>query len=349
MASEPVVEQMLPAKPAPAPVRALIGGVCWIVCVLWFQPRLELAILWFGALALVPLALGLHARLARHRPTEASAQHPPARPARRATEPSVQHPPAFRPGLDRFVVPAALLLVAGTSLDGDWRVRLALAAPWVVLTLLIAGVGVIRLARPSSSRGSRIASWGLVLFAVSGVTAGAYAAGHELFGFPLLIVLLTAIHQMYAGLILQTVAGCVVAVQPGRFALSAALGVTLGNPLVALGITATHLGAPPLLEFLAVCFYAPGVILLGWVQLYVAFRRKSGLPLLSRALLVVSELALGTALILAIIFAWGTARGWPTLSIPEMIFWHGTLNAFGFALLALIGWTLARPVARVQT
>jgi hypothetical protein len=315
MASGLVDKQVLPAKPAPAPVRALIGGVFWILCVAWFQPGLELAILWFGALALVPLALGLHGFAGK----------------------GARSRFAFRSG--RFVVPAGLLLVAGTSFDGDWRVRLALAFPWVALTLLLAGVGAWRLV---SRRGSGFANWGLVLFAVSGVSAGAYAAGHELFGFPLLIVLLTAIHQMYAGLILQTVAACIVAAQPGRIAWLAALGVTLGNPAVALGITATHLGAPPLIEFLAVCFYATCVILLGWVQLYVAFRRKSGLPLLSRVLLVVSELALGTALVLAIIFAWGTARGWPTLTIPQMTFWHGTLNAFGFALLALIAWTYAR-------
>jgi hypothetical protein len=80
------------------------------------------------------------------------------------------------------------------------------------------------------------------------------------------------------------------------------------------------------------------VIVLGWMQLFLALWPKSGLPWYSRVLLVISDLSIGTGMTLAIIYAWGLARGYPTLTIPEMIFWHGTLNAFGFGLCGLVGW-----------
>jgi len=101
------------------------------------------------------------------------------------------------------------------------------------------------------------------------------------------------------------------------------------------------MGAPVWIEVACACFFAACVIVLGWMQLYLAFAPSSRLPLASRVLLVLSDLALGTAMTLAIIFAWGTLRGVPTLMITDMITWHGTLNAFGFGLCALVGWMVA--------
>jgi hypothetical protein len=119
--------------------------------------------------------------------------------------------------------------------------------------------------------------------------------------------------------------------------------VSIGNPAVALGITTSHLGLPVWIEVASVFFYAACVIVLGWMQLYLALAPGSRLPFASRVMLVLSDLALGTAMTLAVIFAWGTLRGVPTLMISDMINWHGTLNAFGFALCALVGWMQSPP------
>jgi hypothetical protein len=236
-----------------------------------------------------------------------------------------------------LALPAAILLAAAFTWEIAW-----LAAPWLAFTICCGLFGLWRMVKLGLRRAEALADWGLVMFAVSGAWTFAAAMGWAVFGFPPIIVLLAGVHQLYAGLILQVIASRIVAAAPGR-RVPGTVGalVSVGNLLVAFGILATHAKAPPVFEFAAVCIYASSVIVLGWMQLYLALAPSSGLPWYSRVLLVISDLSLGTAMTLAIIFAWGTQRGVPTLTIPEMITWHGTLNVFGFALCALLGWTLA--------
>ncbi|MBK8207651.1 MAG: YndJ family transporter [Planctomycetes bacterium] len=299
----------------PSAFRALIGAVAWAGCYLWFQPPWELAMLWLGALVHVPLAMGL------------------IQPG-----PGKSRPDQLLKLAARLQLPAALCLVASfqPEVRGIW-----LALPWIAVTGLCGVAGAWRAVARGVRRTDAIADCGLVLFAISGAWAGAAAMEWAVFGFPLLIGLLASVHQLYAGLVLQVVASRIVAWRPGRLPLIAAICVSVGNPLVATGITLSHAGAPVAFEFGFVLFYACAVIVLGWCQLFLALWPKSGLPLAARVLLVLSDLAMGTAMTLAIIFAWGTLRGVPTLTIPEMTPWHGTLNAVGFGLCALVGWNIA--------
>jgi hypothetical protein len=287
-----------------------VGGVAWVVCLLWFQPAWEVALVWVGALVHVPLALGLITREVN------------ARPLRLAC---------------RLQLPAALVLVAAFQPEvRGYAVWLAL--PWTLVTVLCGGVGVWRVATLGVRRAAALADWGMVLFAVSGVCVLAALAGWPILGFEGYWLVLTTAHQMFAGLILHVVAWQILAARPGWLPAIAGAGVVIGNVLVAVGITTTSKGLPVGIEFVAVCLYASAVIVLGWMQLFLALGPRSGLPLLARVLLVVSDLSLGTAITLAIIYAWGTQRGYPTMTIPEMVTWHANLNVFGFALPALVGW-----------
>lgn len=329
--SEPAVTHAPQPVPAPASLirgrawlRAFAGIGIWLPAHLALEPGWALGLLWLGALVHVPLALGMiltgqdrHSPTARLLDFAAWAQ-----------------------------LPAALLLMVAFSAEpaGIW-----LALPWIALTGLCGAAGAWRLIALGVRRAGALADWGLVLFAVSGAWTGASAMGWQAFGFPEVIVLLAGVHQLYAGLVLQVVAWRVVTWfgvgrRPGQSPTAGtvpAIAVSLGNLLVAAGITATHLGAPTWLEACCAFFYAGCVIVLGWMQLYHALRPGSGLPPASRVLLVVADLSLGTAMTLAIIFAWGVWRGYPTQTVPEMIVWHGTLNAFGFGLCALVGWMLS--------
>jgi hypothetical protein len=213
-----------------------------------------------------------------------------------------------------------------------------LAVPWTLVTVLCGAVGAWRIAGLGVRRAAALADWGMVLFAVSGVCVCAAIAGWPILGFEGYWLVLTAAHQMFAGLILHVVAWQILAARPGLLPAIAAVGVVIGNVLVAVGITSTSKGLPVAIEFAAVCLYASAVIVLGWMQLLIALWPRSGLPMLSRVLLVMSDLSLGTAITLAIIYAWGTQRGYPTLTMPEMVTWHANLNVFGFALPALVGW-----------
>lgn len=303
----------------------MIGFGAWLLAYFALEPDWATALLWLGALVHVPLALGL-----------ILTEHASGRAARANA-------------LLNFAawaqLPAAFLLIASftDSLGG-----ILLALPWLAITALCGLAGALRILRLGLRRPGALADWGLLWFAVSGAWTGASAMRWEAFGFPHLFVLLAGVHQLYAGLVLQVVAARIVAVRPGRLPWLAAVGVSLGNPLVAFGITATHMGVPTWVEFACVIFYASSVMVLGWMQIFLALRPRSGLPLATRVLLVLSDLSLGTAMTLAIIFGWGVARGYPTMTISQMLQWHAPLNAFGFGLCALIGWMLSDSALRIQ-
>lgn len=56
-----------------------------------------------------------------------------------------------------------------------------------------------------------------------------------------------------------------------------------------------------------------------------------------RTLLAVAALSTCWTMALALAFAYSSLPGTPALvTIPEMIRWHGSVNAFGFALPALL-------------
>lgn len=302
---------MPPAKPVPAPFsfRALLGGAFWLGCYAWFQPEWAVAIVWLGALVMAPLALGLIEQ--------------GGKPLRM---------------IGRLQLPAAMLLVAAFATE---RLAFALALPWVALTAACGALGVWRIAALGVKRAGAIADIGLFWFAVSGMWAAAYFLGLEVFKLPPLIALLTVVHQTYAGLVLHVIASRIVAWRGHSVPRIAGLCVVAGNPMVATGIALSYGGMGVWFEVAAAVFLSCAAIVLGWTQLFYALWPRSGLPAASRVLLVISDLSFGTALTLAIIFAYGTWRGWPTLTIPEMITWHGTLQAFGFSLCALLGWTLA--------
>jgi len=305
------------ARPGAVWARAGLGLIAWGVVSLWFQPSLELALVWLGALVHAPLAL----QLARGK----------------------GHGPLLDWAI-RLQLSAALLLIAAflPEVRGHW-----LAWPWAATTGLCALAGGLRLLRQGWRRAGALADIGLVYFAIHGAWIVAAAGDWRVFGFQFQFAVFTAAHQLFAGLVLQVVASRIVARRPALVpALVAACGAA-GNMMVAGGIMVTHEGGPVWVEFACAWFFAVAVIMLGWMQLYLAVWRGSGLPLVSRVLLVVSDLCLGTALTLAMIFAWGTLRGVPTLSIPEMLHYHAPLQVFGFALCGLCGWLVAGQ-GRVQ-
>jgi hypothetical protein len=305
-----------PAKtltPTQAPALAsVVGFALWLIAYFLFEPEWALAVLWLGALVHVPLALGLG--------TDG----------------------ATKWGRPYWSLPASMFLVAGFVTDWWW-----LVLPWAAFFCWCGMAGAWRLIRLGVRRPSALADVGQFWLIISAAATTAYAAGWAAFGFAEILVLLLGVHQMFAGLVLHTIAARIVDWRPGRLPTIAAICVAVGNPVVATGIIVTRLDGPPAIEFAAATFLACAVIVLGWMQLFLALWPKSGLPWLSRVLLVISDLSIGTAMTLAILYAWGLARGYPTLTIPEMIFWHGTLNALGFGLCGLVGWTIAGTRSQV--
>jgi hypothetical protein len=293
---------------------ALLGGAAEVgAALLW--PRWEVAMFLLGPLVVVPLGLALAAPGAHER-------------FRR---------PWWAAALLQF--PAALLLLAAFSLHPG-RPAALLSLPWLAVTLLTALFGLARLLRRGPRPLEELAiDAGLIYLAVGGGWLVLARAGIRPLGFDPLIVLLTAVHFHYAGFVLPLLTGMVGRAWPGLLSRGAAVGVIAGVPLVAVGINLSQLNARDFEPWAATLLAAAGLLVAALHLVLAAGRR----PLGQRLLLAVAGLSLPVGMVLAMVYAWGRYSGLPWIEIPEMLPYHGAVNALGFALPGLVGWNLAVP------
>ena len=151
---------------------------------------------------------------------------------------------------------------------------------------------------------------------------------------------------------------------PGTFSRLVTAGVTIGVPLVAVGITTTQLGGTPLIETLSAWVTATAAI--GTAVLLLKLVRTTHVPLAAKVLWSISAVSLSAAMLLAALYGARTwlekiPEFWQILPLPLedplkdplvekdnidviidwMRAWHGTANAIGFALCSCLGWTIA--------
>lgn len=239
----------------------------------------------------------------------------------------------------RLQLPAALLLALACGL-APGAVAVLAAFPWVVLTGLLAWIGIRRIKREGLRRSldGLCTDIALVFAAVGGAWVLIDRSGYSLLGFSAAVITLTAVHFHYAGLLLPLLAG---RVQRElfffRFASQAAVGVVLGVPAVAVGITATQLGWGTSLEAAAGC----GLALAGMAVavLHVRIALETRRDPLTRVLLGVAGASLFFAMTLAGLYAMRTSSAaLPWLGIPQMRMVHGSVNALGFGLCGVLAW-----------
>jgi hypothetical protein len=231
----------------------------------------------------------------------------------------------------------ALALLASLLWPGAGWVAALLASPWLLVTGLL---GLTALAR-IEQRGP----WPLAETAVDAglayVSVGAVALVLVHLGITLwfdpVIVRLTAVHFHYAGFVLPVATGLAGrSVDTGRGYRTLAAVVLVGPALVAVGISFS-----PVVEVLAVAGFTAAVAALGG---YVVVRVVPTRPRVQALVLAASALALPVSMLLALGYAVTVFTGIEFgLGIGTMVALHGSLNAFGFGLLAMIGWRLAVP------
>jgi hypothetical protein len=214
------------------------------------------------------------------------------------------------------------------------------ALPWLVVTRLLGLAALVRM----RDRGPWPLSETVIDagFAYSIVGAVALILHHLgiTFWFEPIIILLTAVHFHYAGFVLPVLTGLASRSLGDRTGTGfrVLVGVVLIGPaLIAIGISFS-----PVVEVIAVGGFTVAVAILGG---YVTIRIAPQRPRLQGALVALSSLALPVSMVLALGYGIGTFTGANPLGlgISRMITLHGTLNAFGFALLGTIGWRLAVP------
>jgi hypothetical protein len=239
-------------------------------------------------------------------------------------------------------LPAALLLIPAFLLP-EGREALLCALPWALVLAIMAIDGLLRIKRHGiTPLGVFCRDVGLVYASIGGAWLLADRAGWQPLGFTPQIVLLTAVHFHYAGLILPVLAGLGQTKFPqSKFGRLSVWLILLGVPLVAVGITLIQLGGPGWVELIAVWVLAIGAMGVARQHLLLAVQEKSVCPI-GRALWFVAGLSLFAGMVLAGLYA---SRGYfapmPWLDIPWMRALHGTLNALGFSLAALLAWCRA--------
>lgn len=233
---------------------------------------------------------------------------------------------------------AALLLVASFEFPAG-TVAAALSIPWLIVTAAIAASGLARFRTHGRRHWQEFCIDAALIFPIVGGIATFWTAYDvRPLDFEPVIILLTAIHFHFAGFVFPLLTGLAGLALPGRMARAAALGAIVGVPLVAVGINATQLGFPPLLECVAAAVLsAAGLMTAG---LHMRLAMKPGRPPIVRALWCVAGLALAGSMVLSILYGVRFYGGIAGLDIPWMRATHGTANAFGFALLGLIVWSL---------
>ena len=308
--------------------RALAGGVVWLGFLAVGRPDLRgdawaHALLLFAALVLVPLALDLIAEL---------------NDARRTAQ--------WLGWSQMGQLPAAVLLAMACGLQPG-IVAAGLAMPWLALTTLLAAAGVSRMLRHGWARPlDRLCGDVALLFsAVGGLWTVGDRAGFAPLGFDAAIVALTAVHFHYAGLLLLLFTGFVVRrMKDSRFVARVAVGVVLGVPAVAVGITTSQLGWGPAVEAAAGSALALSAMLVAIFHVRIAL--EGDLPAPARVLLGIAGGSLFFGMVLAALYAIRAfAAPLPWLGIPEMRALHGTLNAVGFGLCGVLGWRAAKAAA----
>jgi hypothetical protein len=230
----------------------------------------------------------------------------------------------------------ALLLPPG-------KIAGAIAAVWFGVTCVIALSGLTRFLLRGSVMSEELAiSFGLMFLSVGGGWFWMSRHGFHPLGFQEPIVLLTAMHFHYTGFAAPILAGLTgramreSGVSAGLlYRLTVAL-LLIGTPIVAAGITIPLPGLAmvgAVMISVSLCFLAGLVI--GRIVPAVPSRGAGVLLLISSGSSVIGML-------LACLYAYEQVVQREYITIPQMAYTHGILNAIGFAFCGLLGWVVVR-------
>lgn len=304
----------MPDRPSSPSLKSLaLPALTLVGALIWLQPELTAAILWLGALIIVPLGWRL---------------------SWRERGPRLLGPLPFVVGLvGAGVLTASWAFPAGPT-------AAALALPWLLVTAAVALSAAGR-ALNRKGTGSLRALWdpaeisieaGLGFLVVGGGWTFLARAGVRPMGFSDVIVLLTGVHFHYAGFALPILTGLAARRVPGRHALVAVIAVIAGLPLVAIGLS-TGLAV----EVPAALFMAASGLISAVLQTRAAGDFRSPV---ARVLALISAAGLVAGMVFAAIYALGLVTSFRPLTIANMAPIHGLTNALLYACLGLLAWTL---------
>jgi hypothetical protein len=304
----------------------LIGLLLWLALTLIpLSPIAELdaaaRLVLFAVLVVVPLALPL---VAPHTSGTATLQ-----------------PVVYR--VARLTQPFAAAFAVVSFFMPIGSIAALCAAAWLLFTLLVAWWGLLRFLAHRFTRADLVClAAGMAYLPVGGVWLVLSRLGANPLGFGDVIVLLTAVHFHYAGFALLVIAGMTgrqLIIYAPRLRLAfriVAIGLIAGMALVATGITFTAVTGSLALEVVAVVVFAASVLGLSYLTIFHVAPTLT--PSLARVLLFIAGAAPVLTMLLAAAYAVGRTTGAWSVSIAQMIVWHGWVNAIGFVGCGLLAW-----------
>ena len=236
--------------------------------------------------------------------------------------------------LAAFFVVVSFFLAPGDSRAG------ATILPWLLVAVALAFDGLRRLIL------TRCRSFPEFCFAfgegyafVGALWLLASRMGLQPVGFHEPIVLLTAVHFHYAGLVAAILAGLVTWSTRNTLLLRIALSCAVLGP----GLLGLAFLAGPKLKLAAVGVMVVGEFGIAFGTLRVGLASWSGI---GGRMLIVGSACVIVAMALAGIWAVGEYPLHEFVNLEQMARYHGVLNSVGFGLCSLVGWTLMRRQAR---
>lgn len=234
-----------------------------------------------------------------------------------------------------LLLPGAVLATASFFLR-DGRTAGALTVPWLLAGTGLALDGLMRLIR------TRLQSFPEFCFAfgegyglVGALWLLASRMGLQPVGFHEPIVLLTAIHFHYAGLMAAVLAGLVAeSTRITPFLRLALFCAVLGPGLLGLAFL---VGPKLKLAVVGVIVIGECGIALGTLQIGLASASAIG-----GRMLLVGSACVTVGMALAGVWAVGEYPLHAFIDLEQMARYHGVLNSVGFGLCSLVGWMLLR-------
>ncbi|MFO6495798.1 MULTISPECIES: YndJ family protein [Bacillus] len=207
---------------------------------------------------------------------------------------------------------------------------------WLCYTGMIALYGALRLWE-RGGKGLEEASIdsGLFYLPFGGFWLLAYTLDLEIMDFSPLIILLTAVHFHYSAFLIPIFNGMLgrTLKKKTRFYAAVSWVIMLSPLLIAVGISFSKT-----IDVAAVALYLAALYSGGFLVWKAAFKNRA-----TRSLVIFSSLLLMFTISCSLIYSYGGFRGRPLLTIQEMIWVHGLVNAVFVIIPGLIGWRLEGP------
>ncbi len=230
--------------------------------------------------------------------------------------------------LGGYSMVAAMFLPQGNLAGG-------LAIGWLLVCAWVFKNGIDYLLSEKRAAGRWAIGSAQIFLLVGGLWAVADRFGLRPVGFDTVIVLLTAVHFHYAGLVFPLITGWLFRQYPTRTNGLAAHLAIIAVPLTAAGITIAQVTG----NYIPEAFAAAAVAVSGWLCGWGYLRQvnQNSVPVTGRVFWAITGLSLFFSMTLALGYAIRPFYAIDWLQIPNMRAWHGTVNALGVAGCGLIG------------